>query len=82
MEVLALYGVRDSRSGGLESKFRRGPRALDRRGMSWSCLCLGHRQGVCFEVPSWDTLILESPRDAVPTWLWSSTIVKTGTWKR
>ena len=29
------------RSGGLESKFGRGPRPLDRRVVSWSCLCLG-----------------------------------------
>jgi hypothetical protein len=34
--------------GGLESKFGRGLRSLDRSGMGWSCLCLGYRRGVCF----------------------------------
>ena len=38
---------------GLESKFRRGPRPLDRRVVGWSCLCLGYKRGVCFGVPSW-----------------------------
>jgi hypothetical protein len=33
--------------GGLESKFGRGPRPFDRSGMSWSCLCLGYKWGVC-----------------------------------
>ena len=32
--------------GGLESKFGRGPRPLDRSGMSWSCLCLRYK-GAC-----------------------------------
>ena len=41
------------RSGGLESKFGRGPRPHDRRVMGWSCLCLGYKRGMCFEVPSW-----------------------------
>ena len=41
------------KSGGLESKFGRGPRPIDRRVMGWSCLCLGYKQGVCFGVPSW-----------------------------
>ena len=41
------------RGGGLESKFGRGPRPLDRRVVGWFCLCLGYKQGVCFEVPSW-----------------------------
>ena len=40
------------RSGGLESKFGRGPRPHDRRAMGWSCLCLGYKRGVCFGVPS------------------------------
>ena len=40
------------RSGGLESKFGRGPRPRDRRVMGWSCLCLGYKRNVCFEVPS------------------------------
>ena len=42
-------GLRD---GGLESKFGRGPGPHDRRVMGWSCLCLGYKRGVCFEVPS------------------------------
>ena len=41
------------RSGGLESKFGRGPRPLDRRVVGWSCLCLGYKRVVCFGVPSW-----------------------------
>ena len=36
------------RSGGLESKFGRGPRPHDRRVMGWSCLCLGYKRGMCF----------------------------------
>ena len=40
------------RCGGLESKFGRGPRSLDRRVVGWSCLCLGYKRGVCFVVPS------------------------------
>ena len=60
-EVLAPNGDWVSRVGGLESKFGWGSGALDKRGMSWSCLCLGHRQGVCFGVPSWAILIRESP---------------------
>ena len=47
--------------GGLESKFGRGPGAHDRSGMGWSCLCLGYKKGVYFGVPSWDTLVRESP---------------------
>ena len=53
--------------GGLESKFWQGPRPLDRRVVGWSCLCLRYKRGVCFGVPSWDTLIHESPCDMV--WL-------------
>ena len=49
------------RSRGLESKFGRGPGPRDRRVVGWSCLCLGYKQGMCFGVPSWDTLIRESP---------------------
>ena len=41
------------RSGGLESKFGRGPRPLDRRVVGWSCLCLGYKRDVCFRLPSW-----------------------------
>ena len=40
------------RSGGLESKFGRGPGPLDRRVVGWSCLCLGYKRGVCFGVPN------------------------------
>ena len=47
--------------GGLESKLGRRPRPHDRSGMGWSCLCLGYKQGMCFGVPSWDTLVHESP---------------------
>ena len=39
--------------GGLESKFGRGPGPVDRNVVGWSGLCLGYKQGVCFEVPSW-----------------------------
>ena len=53
------------RSRGFESKFRREPRSLDRRVVDWSCLCLGYKRGVCFEVPNWDTLVCESPCDTV-----------------
>ena len=41
------------RCGGLESKFRRRPRPLDMRVVSWFCLCLGHKRCMCFGVPSW-----------------------------
>jgi hypothetical protein len=65
--------------GGLESKFGRGPRTLDKSGMGWSCLCLGYKRDKCFGVPSCNTLIRESPflRDGT-IWLWSSTVVRTG----
>ena len=53
------------RSGGLESKFGRGPRPLDRRVVGWSCLCLGYKRGMCFRVPSWDTLVHELSCDMV-----------------
>ena len=36
------------RSGGLESKFGRGPRPLDRRVVGWSCLCLGYNRAHVF----------------------------------
>ena len=52
---------------GLESKFERGPRPHDNSGMGWSCLCLGYKRGVCFGVPSWDTLVRES------SFLWDGT---------
>ena len=68
--------------GGLESKFERRPRARDRSGMGWSCLYLGYKWGMCFGVPSWDTLVRESsfPWDGT-TWLWPCTVVRTGIWK-
>ena len=47
--------------GDLESKFGRGSGPCDRSGMGWSCLCLGYKRGICFGVPSWDTLVHESP---------------------
>ena len=51
----------DLKCGGLESKFRWGPRLHDKSGMGRSCLYLGYKQGMCFGVPSWDTLIREWP---------------------
>ena len=53
------------RSGGLKSKFGRGPRPRDRRVVGWSCLCLGYKWGMCFRVSSWDTLVRESSGDLV-----------------
>ena len=47
--------------GGLESKLGRGPRPRDRSRMGWFCLYLGYKWDVCFGVPSWDTLVHESP---------------------
>ena len=68
--------------GGLESKFGWGPGPRDRSEMGWYHLCLGYKRGVCFRVPSWDTLIHESPFlwDGT-TWIWSSTVIRTGIWK-
>ena len=68
--------------GGLESKLRRGAGPCDRSGMGWSCLCLWYKWGVCFGVPSCDTLVHESPFSWDDmTWLRSSTVVRTGRWK-
>ena len=53
------------RSGGLESKFGRGPRPQDRRVMGWSCLCLGYKRGMCFGGTQLGALIHESPGDPV-----------------
>ena len=53
------------RCGGLESKFGRRPGSLDRRVVSWSCLWLRYKRGVCFGVPSWATLVRESPCNTV-----------------
>ena len=53
------------RSGGLESKFGRGPGPLDMRVVDWPCLCLGYKQGMCFRVPSWATLVYELPCNTV-----------------
>ena len=36
------------RSGGLESKFGRGPGPRDRSGIGWSYLCLGYKWGHVF----------------------------------
>jgi hypothetical protein len=65
--------------GGLESKFGRGSRTLDKSEMDWFCLCLGYKRGKCFGVPNCDTLIRKSPflHDGT-TLLWSSTVVRTG----
>ena len=49
------------KGGDLESKFGQGPRTCDRSVMGWSYLCLGYKRGMCFGVPSWDTLVRESP---------------------
>ena len=72
----------DLKCGGLDSKFGRGPRPLDRSEMGWSRLCLGYKRGVCFGVPSWNTLVRESSFlwDGT-TWLWSSIVVRTRRWK-
>ena len=51
--------------GGLESKFGRGPGPLDRRVVGWSYLYPGYKRGVCFGVPSWATLIRESPCNTI-----------------
>ena len=53
------------RSGGLESKFGQGPRPHDRRVVSWSCLCLGYKWGVCFRGTQLGALIRESPGNPV-----------------
>ena len=45
--------------GGLESKFGRKPRPIDKSGVDWSRLYLGYKRCVCFEVPNWDTLVRE-----------------------
>ena len=52
-------------SGGLESKFGRGPGPLDRRVVGWSCLCLGYKRGMCFGVHNWDISVHESSCDTV-----------------
>jgi hypothetical protein len=53
------------RSGGLESKFRRGPGPYDKRVMGLSCLCLGYKRGVCFRGIQLGALIHESPGDPI-----------------
>ena len=55
------------RSGGLESKFGRGPRPYDRRVMGWSYLCLGYKRGVCFQGTQLRALIRKSSNN--PVWL-------------
>ena len=69
----------DLKCGGLKFKFGRGPGPLDRSGMGSSRLYLGYKQSVCFGVPRWVTLVHKSPLSwDGTTWLWSSTIVRTG----
>ena len=53
------------RSGGLESKFGRGPGPYDMRVMGWSCLCLGYKRGMCFWGTQLGALIRESLGDPV-----------------
>ena len=64
--------------GGLESKFEQEPRPYDRSGVGWSCLCLGYK-GVCvlgyLAGIHWFTN--RHFYETVPTWLWSSTVVRT-----
>ena len=52
-------------SGGLESKFRRGPRPRGWRVMGWSCLCLGYKRGVCFRGTQLGALIHKSSSNPV-----------------
>ena len=49
------------RCWGLGVQVCMGPRPFGRSGKGWSCLCLGYKRGVCFEVPSQDTLTHKSP---------------------
>ena len=53
------------RSGGLESKFGRGPGPRDRRVVSWSCLCPGYKRGMCFRGTQLGALIHELLDDPV-----------------
>ena len=53
------------RCGGLESKFGWGLGTLDRRVMGWSCLCLGYKQGMCFQGIQLGALICESSGNPV-----------------
>ena len=53
------------RSGGLESKFGRGPGHPGQRVMGLSCLCLGYKRGVCFWGTQLGALIRESPDNPV-----------------
>ena len=48
------------KSGGLESKFGRGPGPRDRRIVGWSCLCSGYKRDVCFRGTQLGELIRES----------------------
>ena len=65
--VLALFGPTDWRQGwwgskhhtesgtqewGLGVQVWTGSGSLDRRVVGWSCVCLGYKRSVCFEVPS------------------------------
>ena len=53
------------RSGGLKSKFGRGPGPLDKGVVGWSCLYLGYKRAVCFGVSSYDILVHESSCDTI-----------------
>jgi hypothetical protein len=50
----------DLKCGGLKSKFRQGPRTLDRSGTGWSRLCLGASEACVFRGTQLSTLIRES----------------------
>ena len=68
------------RSGGLESKFGRGPGPRDRRVVGWSCLCLGYKQVCVFEVPSWGHWFANR-RCSYTTCLRFSIVIRIGRWK-
>jgi hypothetical protein len=57
--------------GGLEPKFGRRPRSLDRSGMSWSCLCLGYKRCVCFRGTQLGYI---GPWITISTWRYDLTI--------
>ena len=65
VEVLAPHGARDSGCGGLESKFGWGPGHLGQESDGLVLLMPGVQAGVCFGVPSWATLVHESPCNTV-----------------
>ena len=55
------------RSGGLESKFGRGPRHPGQESDGLVLLVLGYKRGMCFWGTQLGALIRESPRN--PVWL-------------